>query len=110
MRVLLRFDTGTILDKQILVTLADEIYIHFLRMCLLGFKNKSNAFSAKVLIDGYKIAYIGFDPLHQLSHGKRFLRHTFLGSTAKKVLRRERIPVFIIQLPKDKTEMTFQDI
>jgi len=36
--------------------------------------------------------------------------HTFLGSVAKRVLRRARKPVFIIPLPKGKTDITFDDI
>ena len=37
------------------------------------------------------------------THGKGFLRQTFLGSVAVKVLERTRKPVFIIPLPSDKT-------
>ena len=43
------------------------------------------------------------------SHGKGFMAHTFLGSTAKRVLRRTRRPVFIIPLPKGETDVTFHD-
>jgi nucleotide-binding universal stress UspA family protein len=38
------------------------------------------------------------------------ITHTFLGSVAKRVLRRSRIPVLIIPLPKGETDMTFHDI
>ena len=34
------------------------------------------------------------------THGKGLISHAFLGSTAKRVLRRTRKPVFIIPLPK----------
>ena len=37
------------------------------------------------------------------THGKGFLRHTFLGSVAGDVLERTRKPVFIIPLPSEKT-------
>ena len=40
------------------------------------------------------------------THSKGFLANTFLGSTAKRVLRRTRKPVFIIPLPKGKTDIT----
>lgn len=42
------------------------------------------------------------------THGKGILRNTFLGSTAKRVLPRTRKPVFIIPLPKEKPDKTFQ--
>ena len=37
------------------------------------------------------------------------IRHAFLGSTAKRVLRRTRKPVFIIPLPKEETDIAFHD-
>ena len=40
------------------------------------------------------------------THGKGFLRNTFLGSTTRRVLRRVRKPVYIIPLPKEKTDLT----
>ena len=43
------------------------------------------------------------------THGKGLISHAFLGSTAKRVLRRTRKPVFIIPLPKGETEITFHD-
>jgi len=44
------------------------------------------------------------------THGKGLIRHTFLGTTAKRVLRRTRKPVFIIPLPKGETDITFHDL
>ncbi len=35
------------------------------------------------------------------THGKGFLKHTFLGSVASSVLERTRKPVFVIPLPSD---------
>ena len=43
------------------------------------------------------------------THGKGILGNTFLGSTAKRVLRRTRKPIFIIPLPKGELDITFQD-
>ena len=43
------------------------------------------------------------------THGKGTLSHTFLGSVAKRVLRRVRKPVFIIPLPKGEIDITFHD-
>jgi nucleotide-binding universal stress UspA family protein len=41
------------------------------------------------------------------THGKGFLANAFLGSTTRRVLRRVRKPVYIIPLPKGKTDLTF---
>jgi nucleotide-binding universal stress UspA family protein len=38
------------------------------------------------------------------------LTHTFLGSVAKRVLRRSRKPVFIIPLPTGDTDISFHDM
>jgi len=43
------------------------------------------------------------------THGKGVLGHAFLGSTAKRVLRRTRKPVFIIPLPKGKLDITIAE-
>ena len=44
------------------------------------------------------------------THGKGLLSQTFLGSVAKKVLRRTKKPVFIIPLPKEDSDLTVYDI
>jgi nucleotide-binding universal stress UspA family protein len=44
------------------------------------------------------------------THGKGFLRHTFLGSVARSVLDRARKPVFIIPLPHEEAGLTVGDI
>jgi nucleotide-binding universal stress UspA family protein len=44
------------------------------------------------------------------THGKGFLRQTFLGSVAVKVLERTRKPVFIIPLPSEKTTIDWDKI
>lgn len=44
------------------------------------------------------------------THGKGFISQTFLGSVAKRVLRRTRKPVLIIPLPKEESELTFHEI
>lgn len=43
------------------------------------------------------------------THGKGIIRHSFLGSAARKVLRRVRKPVFIIPLPEGEIDVTFHD-
>jgi nucleotide-binding universal stress UspA family protein len=43
------------------------------------------------------------------THGKGFLKHSYFGSTAKKVLSRSRKPVFIVPLPKGETDLTIHD-
>jgi len=42
------------------------------------------------------------------THGKGILGNTFLGSTAKRVLRRTRKPIFIIPLPKEDLGFAFK--
>ena len=44
------------------------------------------------------------------THSKGIIANTFLGSTAKRVLRRTRKPVFIIPLPKEKTDIALQNV
>ena len=44
------------------------------------------------------------------THGKGMLSNAFLGSVTKKVLRRTRKPVFVIPLPKGKSDLTFHHI
>ena len=41
------------------------------------------------------------------THGKGVVSHAFLGSVAKRVLRRVRKPVFVIPLPKGEIELSF---
>ena len=43
------------------------------------------------------------------THSKGIIGDTFLGSTAKRVLRRTRKPILIIPLPKDETDVTIKD-
>lgn len=52
----------------------------------------------------------GCDAIVMGTHGKGFLRHTFLGSVAGSVLERTRKPVFIIPLPSDKTDIEWDKI
>lgn len=44
------------------------------------------------------------------THARGAIANTFLGSTAKRVLRRTRKPVFIIPLPKGEIDITFHSI
>jgi nucleotide-binding universal stress UspA family protein len=43
------------------------------------------------------------------THSKGIIANTFLGSTAKRVLRRTRKPVFIVPLPRKGTETALDD-
>ena len=56
---------------------------------------KANEFDCDVIVMG--------------THSKGVLANTFLGSVAKRVLRRTRKPVFIIPLPRGETDITFSD-
>ena len=44
------------------------------------------------------------------SHGKGFLKQTFLGSVSHKVLDRSRMPVFIIPLPPEETQIDLDEV
>ena len=52
----------------------------------------------------------GCDAIVLGTHGKGFLRQTFLGSVAVSVLERTRKPVFIIPLPSEKTNIDWDKI
>jgi len=52
----------------------------------------------------------GCDAIVLGTHGKGFLRHTFLGSVAGSVLQRSRKPVFVIPLPSEKTNIDWDKI
>jgi nucleotide-binding universal stress UspA family protein len=52
----------------------------------------------------------GCDAIVLGTHGKGFLKQTFLGSTAVKVLERTRKPVFIIPLPSEKADVDWEKI
>jgi nucleotide-binding universal stress UspA family protein len=43
------------------------------------------------------------------THGKGIIKNAFLGSTSKRVLRRTRIPVFIIPIPQGEIDISFND-
>lgn len=51
-----------------------------------------------------------FDIVVMGTHGKGWLRHTFMGSVCEKVLRRIRKPVFVIPLPEEDTDISFNTI
>ena len=52
----------------------------------------------------------GCDAIVLGTHGKGFLRQTFLGSVAGSVTERTRKPVFIIPLPSEKTSIDWDTI
>jgi nucleotide-binding universal stress UspA family protein len=52
----------------------------------------------------------GCDAIVLGTHGKGFLRQTFLGSVAGSVLERTRKPIFIIPLPSERTNIDWDKI
>ena len=52
----------------------------------------------------------GCDAIVLGTHGKGFLRQTFLGSVAGSVLERTRTPVFIVPLPSEKTNVDWEKL
>lgn len=73
---------------------------------------------SKILVPlGYPVEEIlkaaddeGCDAIILGTHGKGFLRQTFLGSVSVSVLERTRKPVFIIPLPSEKTNIDWDNI
>ena len=65
-------------------------------------------FPAEVILS--KADELNCDVIIMGTHAKGIIANTFLGSTAKRVLRRTRKPVFIIPVPKGDIDITFQDI
>ena len=61
-------------------------------------------FPAEVILR--KADELNCDEIVMGTHSKGVFANTFLGSTAKRVLRRSRKPVFIIPIPKRQTEFT----
>ena len=53
-----------------------------------------------------KAEELNCDAIIMGTHSKGIIANTFLGSTAKRVLRRTRKPVFIIPLPKEEVDIT----
>ena len=64
-------------------------------------------FPAEAILE--KANELDCDAIVMGTHGKGILAHTFLGSVTKRVLRRTRKPVFIIPLPRGKTDITVYD-
>jgi nucleotide-binding universal stress UspA family protein len=52
-----------------------------------------------------KAEALNCDEIIMGTHSKGIIANTFLGSTAKRVLRRTRLPVFIIPLPKAEIDL-----
>ncbi|MFB3884219.1 MAG: universal stress protein [Thermodesulfobacteriota bacterium] len=52
----------------------------------------------------------GCDMIVLGTHGKGFLKHTFLGSVSSAVLHRTRKPVYIIPLPSEKTAIDWDGV
>jgi nucleotide-binding universal stress UspA family protein len=44
------------------------------------------------------------------THGKGFLKETFLGSVVRSVLDRTRKPIFVIPIPHGETDLGFESI
>jgi len=65
-------------------------------------------FPAEVILS--KAEEFNCDAIVMGTHGKGLIRHAFLGSTAKRVLRRTRKPVFIIPLPREYDDAALDDV
>lgn len=67
----------------------------------------SQGFPAEEILE--KANELDCDLIVMGTHSKGFLTNTFVGSVAKRVLRRTRKPVFIVPLPAGQTDITFSD-
>jgi len=67
----------------------------------------SQGFPAEEILE--KANELECDAIVMGTHSKGLIANTFLGSVAKRVLRRTRKPVFIIPLPRGQTDITFID-
>jgi nucleotide-binding universal stress UspA family protein len=57
-----------------------------------------------------KAEELNCDEIIMGTHSKGIIANTFLGSTAKRVLRRTRKPVYIIPIPKGEIDAAFDDM
>ena len=57
-----------------------------------------------------KAEELNCDAIIMGTHSKGLIANTFLGSTAKRVLRRTRKPIFIIPLPKGENDIALQNV
>ena len=64
-------------------------------------------FPADMILEKAKV--LECDAIVMGTHGKGIIANAFLGSVAKRVLRRTRKPVFIIPLPRGETDITIHD-
>ncbi|MGV7223933.1 MAG: universal stress protein [Nitrospinales bacterium] len=73
--------------------ISTEVYEGFPAEVILGKADESNC-----------------DAIVMGTHSKGIIENTFLGSTAKRVLRRTRKPVFIVPLPKGEADMSLDNV
>jgi nucleotide-binding universal stress UspA family protein len=64
-------------------------------------------FPADMILE--KVNELECDAIVMGTHGKGVIANAFLGSVAKRVLRRTRKPVFIIPLPRGEMNLTVHD-
>ena len=65
-------------------------------------------FPAEVILR--KADELACDNIIMGTHGKGIMRHTFLGSTSKRVLRRTRKPVCVVPMPKEFKDSSYDDV
>ena len=88
--------------KQRLQTIHDEDFQNHPEIAdRTTFIEVAEGFPAELILS--KAQELECDVIVMGTHSKGILANTFLGSTAKRVLRRSRKPVLIIPLPKEKS-------
>ncbi len=121
-------DSGVGIEKLVKKSkkIEQEMNIEEIKKRLLEFCKKTDAqigfpcseLVSKILVPlGYPVEEIlntaeeeGCDAIILGTHGKGFLKQTFLGSVAGSVLQRSRKPVFVIPLPSEKTNIDWDKI
>ncbi len=76
----------------------------FLKVCSIEI---CEGYPAEEIIQKSKL--LNCDIIIMGTHSKGIISQTFLGSVAKRVLRRVRKPIFIIPLPEEEIDLTLND-
>ena len=107
------FDDYTAETEDIIKQRLQKIYDEELRnhpgfADINTFIEVAEGFPAELILS--KARELECDVIVMGTHSKGILANTFLGSTAKRVLRRSRKPVLIIPLPREKSLVTDREL
>ena len=100
-------EAQAVIEKRLKDVWGEELGEHSDYRYIVSHIEVCEGFPAEKILEAAK--QFGCDMIIMGTHGKGLIANTFLGSTAKRVLRRTRLPIFIIPLPKTKTGVDAQD-